>query len=42
MEELEFMYGRYLQMYWQPARGVALQLLKWVRSLKLALKISML
>jgi hypothetical protein len=42
MEELEFIYGRCPQMFWQPARAVALQFWKWVRSLKLALKISML
>jgi hypothetical protein len=42
MEELEFRYGRYPQMYWLPARGVALQLWKWVRSLKFVLKIGML
>jgi len=42
MEELEFIYGRYQQMYWQPARDVALQLWKWVRGLKIVLKISML
>jgi hypothetical protein len=41
-EKMEFKYGRYLQMYWQPERGVALQLGKWVRVLKLAIKICML
>jgi hypothetical protein len=34
MEELEFKYGKYLQMYWQPERGVALRLGKWARGLK--------
>jgi len=42
MEELEFRYGMYLQMFRLPARGVALQLWKWMRSLKLALKIGVL
>jgi hypothetical protein len=41
MEELEFRYERYSQMYWLPARGVALPLGKWARGLKLATKISM-
>jgi hypothetical protein len=41
MEELEFRYGKYLQMYWQPERAMALQLWKWVRSLKFVLKIGM-
>jgi len=38
MKELEFIYVRYLQMYWQPPRGVAFQLGKWVRGLNLAIK----
>jgi len=39
MEELEFIYGRYLQMYWQPARGMAFRHEKWARGLNLAIKI---